>query len=215
MSNAAPISSSKPIPNRTEKTFMRKLIFFTLITLLTVFEAQTQAQAPAPVDTTQRNRADEWIERMNALSDWYISVEGKEEGVDQRIDSMMELYASDVVAEVPPHDPNQIGPVMLRGSANLRKWVEKIARTQTKLTYGITRRTGGPSAEFEGWQFVYSTPMPWGGTAVAFQIRGTWSLRENRKRFTAPGAVFLEYGTDGKIHRLRLILAEISEVVPV
>jgi hypothetical protein len=103
---------------------MRKLIFITLITLLAVFEAQTQAQAPAPVDTTQRNRADDWIRRMNALSDWYISVEGKEQGVDQRIDSMMELYASDVVAEVPPHDPNQIGPVMLRGSANLRKWVE-------------------------------------------------------------------------------------------
>src|SRR5438477_286596 len=194
---------------------MRKLIFFTLITLLTVFEAQTQAQAPAPVDTTQRNRADEWIKRMNALSDWYISVEGKEEGVDQRIDSMMELYASDVVAEVPPHDPNQIGPVMLRGSANLRKWVDKIARSQTKLNYGIVRQTGGPTAEYEGWQLVFSTPMPWGGTAVAFQIRGTWSLRENRRRFTAPGAVFLQYGADGKIHRFRLFLAENAEVSPV
>ena len=194
---------------------MRNLIFLTLITLLTVLEPQAQTPAEAPTDTTQRSRADEWVKRMNALSDWYISFDGKEQGVDQRIDSMMELYASDVVAEVPPHDSNQIGPVMLRGSANFRKWVEKIARTQTKLTYGITRRTGGPGAEFEGWQFVYSTPMPWGGTAIALQIRATWSLRENRKRFTAPGAMFLEYGTDGKIHRFRLILAEISEVVPV
>ncbi len=194
---------------------MRKLIFFTLITLLAVLEPQAQAPAQAPVETTQRNRAAEWITRMNALSDWYLSFDGKEEGVDQRIESMMELYASDVVAEVPPHDSDQIGPVMLRGSASLRKWVEKIARTQTKLTYGITRRTGGPSADFEGWQFIYSTPIPWGGTAVAFQIRGTWSLRENRRRFTAPGAVFLEYGTDGKIQRFRLILAEISEVLPV
>ena len=194
---------------------MRKLIFFTLITLLAVLEPQAQAPAQAPVETTQRNRAAEWITRMNALSDWYLSFDGKEEGVDQRIESMMELYASDVGAEVPPHDSDQIGPVMLRGSASLRKWVEKIARTQTKLTYGITRRTGGPSADFEGWQFIYSTPIPWGGTAVAFQIRGTWSLRENRRRFTAPGAVFLEYGTDGKIQRFRLILAEISEVLPV
>src|SRR3954467_8062379 len=180
---------------------MRKLFFLTLITLLTVLEPQAQTPPPqAPTDNTQRTRADEWIARMNGLSEWHISLDGKEQGVDQRIDSMMELYAADVVAEVPPHDSNQIGPVMLRGTANVRKWVEKIAKTQTKLTYGITRRTGGPSAEFEGWQFVYSTPMPWGGTAIALQIRATWSLRENRKRFTAPGAVFLEYGTDGKIH---------------
>ena len=181
---------------------MRKLIFFTLLTLvLAVLERQPQAraQAPAPgaVDTSQRNRADEWIKRLNALSDWYISVDGKEEGIDQRVDSMMELYASDVIAEVPPHDPDQIGPVMLRGSANVRKWVDKIARTQARLNYGIARQTGGPTAEFEGWQLVYSTPMPWGGTAIAFQIRATWSLRENR------------------IHRLRLFLAETSEVSPV
>ena len=194
---------------------MRHLIFFTLLTLLVVLQTQAQAPAPAFVDPPQRKQADEWIKRMNDLSDWYISVDGKEQGVEQRVDSMMELYASDVVAEVPPHDLDQIGPVMLRGSANLRKWVDKIARTQTRLTYGIVRQTGGPTAEYEGWQLVFSTPMPWGGTAVAFQIRATWSLRENHHRLTAPGAVFLEYGTDGKIHRLRLFLAETSEVSPV
>ena len=194
---------------------MRKLIFFTLLTFLALFELQAQTPAPAPVDAPQRKLADEWLKRLNALSDWYISLDGKEQGIEQRVDSMMELYASDVVAEVPPHDPDQIGPVMLRGSENLRKWVDMIARTQTKLTYGISRQTGGPTAEFEGWQLVYSTPMPWGGTAIAFQIRATWSLRENRRRFTSPGAVFLEVGADGKIHRLRLFLAETSEVSPV
>jgi|SRR5579862_4057656 len=194
---------------------MRKLIFFTLIALLAVLQLQAQAPAPAaaPVDT--RKLAEEWMKRLNALTDWYLSVDGKELDVDQRVDSMMELYASDVVAEVPPHDPDQIGPVMLRGTANLRKWVDMIARTQSKLTYDISRQTGGPTAEYEGWQLIFSTPMPWGGTAVAFQIRATWSLRENRHRFTAPGAVFLEYGPDGKIHRLRLFLAETSEVSPV
>jgi hypothetical protein len=194
---------------------MRHLILFGFLTLLVVFQPQAQAPSPAFVDPPQRKQADEWIKRMNDLSDWYISYDGKEQGIEQRVDSMMELYASDVVAELPPHDPDQIGPVMLRGSANLRKWVDKIARTQTKLTYGIVRQTGGPTAEYEGWQLVFSTPMPWGGTAVAFQIRATWSLRENHHRFTAPGAVFLEYGSDGKIHRLRLFLAETSEVSPV
>jgi hypothetical protein len=199
---------------------MRKLIFFTVLTLLlAVFECQPQARAqapaPAPLDAPQRKQAEEWLKRLNALSDWYISVDGKEEGVEQRIDSMMELYASDVVADVPPHDPDQIGPVMLRGSANVRKWVDMLARSQAKLTYDIARQTGGPTAEFEGWQLIFSTPMPWGGTAIAFQIRATWSLRENRRRYTAPGSVFLEYGVDGKIHRLRLFLAETSEVSPV
>jgi hypothetical protein len=194
---------------------MRKLILSTLFTLLALLElqAQTPAPAPAPVDT--RNQVDEWMKRLNALSDWYISLDGKEQGVEQRVDSMMELFASDIVAEVPPHDPDQIGPVMLRGSANLRKWVDMIAKTQSRLVYAISRQTGGPTAEFEGWQLIYTTPMPWGGTAVSFQIRATWSLRENRRRFTSPGAVFLEYGKDGKIHRLRLYLAETSEVSPV
>jgi hypothetical protein len=191
------------------------MILFSLFALLVAFESQAQAPAPATGDQVQRNRADEWIKRLNALSDWRISLDGKEEGIEQRVDSMMELYAADVVAEVPPHDPDQIGLVMLRGSANVRKWVDKIARTQTALTFGIARQTGGPGAEFEGWQLIFSTPMPWGGTAVAFQIRGTWSMRENRRRFTAPGAVFLEYGADGKIHRLRLFLAETAEVEPV
>jgi hypothetical protein len=192
---------------------MRKLVFLTLFTLLAVFELQAQAPAPAAVDS--RKPAEEWITRLNALSNWYISLDGKEQGVEQRVDSMMDLYASDVVAEVPPHDPDQIGPVMLRGTANLRKWVDMIARTQSRLVYDIARQTGGPTAEYEGWQLIFSTPMPWGGTAVAFQIRATWSLRENRRRFTSPGAVFLEYGADGKIHRLRLFLAETSEVSPV
>jgi hypothetical protein len=30
----------------------------------------------------------------------------------------------------------------------------------------------------------------------------------------APGSVFIQYGPDGKIRRLRLLLAEIEEVVP-
>jgi len=206
--------TAKHEPDRAKSQYMRKLIVFTLFALFMVFESHAQAptQVPATGDPVQRSRAEEWVKRMNALSDWYISYDGKEDGVEQRVDSMMELFASDVVADVPPHDPDQIGAVMLRGSANVRKWVDNIARTQTRLNYGISRQTGGPGAEFEGWELVYSTPMPWGGTAVSFQIRATWSLRENHHRFTAPGAVFLEYGADGKIHRLRLFLAETAEV---
>src|SRR5438046_3094059 len=105
---------------------MRKLIFFTSIALLVVLQVQAQAPAPAaaPVDT--RKLAEEWMKRLNALSDWYISFDGKEEGVEQRVDSMMELYAPDVVAEVPHHGADLLRIVR----RYLRKWVDKIARTQ-------------------------------------------------------------------------------------
>ena len=120
----------------------------------------------------------------------------------------------DVLAEVPPHDKDQIGSVMLRGKDNVRKWVDRIARTQVRLNYLMKRQTDGPTGDFEGWRLVYSTKLPWGGTGIAFQIIGAWSLREDRRRFTAPGSVFIQYGPDGKIRRLRLLLGEIDEVVP-
>jgi len=47
---------------------------------------------------------------------------------------MMELFAPDVLAEVPPHDEEQIGLVMLDGSGQVRQWVEKFARSNVQLT---------------------------------------------------------------------------------
>jgi hypothetical protein len=189
---------------------MRRLIISALIASLAAIEVHAQAAADSP----EQKQAEEWLKRLNALDDWYLSVDGKEQGVEQLVNSMMELYAPDVLAEVPPHDKDQIGPVVLRGKENVRKWVESIARSQVRLNYILKRQTDGPTGDYEGWRLVYSTKLPWGGTAVAFQIIGVWSLREDRRRFMAPGAAFIQYGPDGKIRRLRLLLAEIDEVVP-
>ena len=189
---------------------MRQLIISTLILLLGAIELQAQAAADSP----EQKLAEEWLKQLNALDDWYLSVDGKEEGVEQLVNSMMDLYAPDVLAEVPPHDKDQIGPVMIRGKENVRKWIERIAKTQVRLNYILKRQTEGPTGEYEGWRLIYSTKLPWGGTGIAFQIIGVWSLREDRRRFMAPGAVFIQYGPDGKIHRLRLLLAEIDEVKP-
>ena len=190
---------------------MRRLILVsTLLACLASFELYAQAPADAP---TQK-LADEFMKRYNLLGNWTLSVDGKEEGVEPLVNSMMELFAPDVIAEVPPHDEEQIGPVMLRGSDNVRKWVDRIARTQVRFNYIIRRQTGGPGGEFEGWRVIYATPLPWGGKGISFQIIAAYSLRENRRRYTAPGAVFIQYGEDGKIHKLRLLLGEISEVVP-
>jgi hypothetical protein len=189
-----------------------------LITSLAAFEFHAQAPPQAPAQTAPAKPeldpskiAADWLTRLNALSDWHLSVEGKPVGLDEVINNMMELYAPDVIAEVPPHDEDQIGPVMLRGTANLRKWVEKIATTQVKLLYIHKRQTVGA---FEGQKLVYTTPLPWGGVGLSFQIIAAYSLRENRRKFTAPGMVVLQMGVDGKIKRLRLFLTETAEVEP-
>jgi hypothetical protein len=200
---------------------MSKIIVATLITFFVTYEiqgltlAQNQPQAaqdkpkPAP-DTTKF--ADEWMKRMNALDDWHLTSDGKEEGLNEVIDSMMELYTPDVLADVPPHDDEQIGSVMLRGTPLLRQWVEKIARTQVRLNYIRTAQT---MKEFNGVRPVFFTELPWGGFGISFQIIGAWSEREDRlnKRFMAPGSVFLQYNEEGKIYRMRLYLTEITKVV--
>ena len=154
----------------------------------------------------------EWVDRLNALDDWYLSVEAKEVGVDQVVNRMMELFAPDVLAEVPPHDNEQLGPVTLVGSAQVRKWVEKLARSHVSLNYVIKRQS---EKEFEGELMVYSKPLPWGGLGISFQIIAAYSLREDRRRFMEPGAVFLQFREDGKIQRFRLLLAEKDEVVDI
>ena len=199
---------------------MSKITIAVLITFVFMFAAQgmnlaqnpPQAQEkpkPAP-DTTKL--ADEWLKRMNALDDWQLSPEGKEVGLDEVINSMMDLFTPDVLAEVPPHDDEQIGSVMLRGASLLRQWVEKIARNQVRLYYIRTAQT---MKEFNGVRPVFFTELPWGGYGISFQIIGAWSMRDDRlnKRFMAPGSVFLQYDEQGKIYRMRLYLTEITRVV--
>jgi len=187
---------------------MRRLIFSILILLAATIPLHAQAALEAP----EQKQAEDFIKRLNALSDWYLSLDGKEEGVDKLVDNMMDLFAPDALAEFPPSDHDQIGPVMLRGKENVRKWVDKIARTQVRLLYYMRRQTDGPTGDFEGWRLVYTAKLPWGGTGITFPVMGVWSERETRKRFTAPGFINIQYGTDGKIRRLRILLGEIEEI---
>src|SRR5262245_27660576 len=181
---------------------------------------QTQApQAPPPAPAPSAaakppgpdplQMAEDWLARLNNLSNWTLTFEGKEVGRQDLVNKMMDLYAPDVVAEVPQHDDEQIGPVILRGRGNVQKWVDKISRTQVRLLYIQRRQT---KKQFEGTKVIYSTPLPWGGVGISFEIIAAWSRREDRRKFTGPGSVFLQYNADGKIDRLRLYVAEISEV---
>src|SRR5438093_10476928 len=68
------------------------------------------AKPPAP-DPPQL--AEDWMTRWNNLSNYSLSFEGKEVGREELVNKMMELYAPDHVAEVPPPDDEQTGPVSL------------------------------------------------------------------------------------------------------
>src|SRR5207247_4255412 len=137
---------------------MRRLVFSILLGVLAAIEVQAQAAADLP----EQKLAEEWIKRLNALDDWYLSVDGKEQGVEPLVNSMMDLYAPDVLAEVPPYDQDQIGPVMLRGKENVQKWAERIARSKVGLNYTVKRKTEGPTGANEEWRLVYSAKLPWG-----------------------------------------------------
>ena len=192
---------------------MHRLIIPALITLLAAFELQAQAPPQAPPgkpapDVTQL--AVNWADRMNSLSSWYLSMDGKEDGANQVVDRMMELFAPDVIAQVPPHDPEQIGPVMLVGSGQVRKWVDRIAKSQVDIKYKIQRQTERAS---DGEIMVHSKPLPWGGVSISFQVLAAYTLRQDRRTFLELGAVFIQYGEDGKIQRLRILLSEKDEVL--
>jgi hypothetical protein len=192
------------------------IISIFVIALFTAFQFQAQAPPQAPAQKTDKpalnadNLAINWMDRMDGLSHWYLTVDGKEDGLQQVVDHMMELYSPDIIAEVPPHDERQLGPVMLVGTAQVRKWVELMARTQVDIHYQLKRQT---MKEFEGENMIYSRPLPWGGVGVAFQVIEADSQRVDRKRFMQVGGVFLQFNNDGKIYRLRLVLAEKDEII--
>jgi hypothetical protein len=198
---------------------MRRSVFIVISMLLALFavlefQAQTpppQSQTPAKPAIDAGKMAEDWMTRWNALDKWYLSLDGKEVGREELVNRMMELYAPDAIAEVPPNDEDQIGPLMLRGTDNIRKWVDKISQTQVRLLYVQRRQT---QKQFEGEKLVYTTPLPWGGLGISFEIIGAWSRRVDRRKFTGPGSVFMQVNPDGKIQRFRLYVAEISEVTP-
>jgi hypothetical protein len=194
---------------------MRKLIV--ILTFMTCFAApELQAQRLEVPITDADRLASDWLTRLNALEQWYLSPDGQEVGLTPLIDRMMELYAPDVLAELPshvPYDPEQIGPVQLKGSDQLRKWFEKMARAHVRLDWTLPRQT---AKAYEGVELVYTAKLPWGGLGASFPVIAVYSAREDRKRYMAYGVVILQTREeDGKIQRLRLYLMEVNEVVPI
>jgi len=197
---------------------MAKLVGISIFVIAAFAALQFQAQAQTPPSVAAQakpaldadNLAIDWVDRMNELSNWYITVDGKEDDVKRVVDKVMEMYAPDAIVEVPPFDSKQQGPIQLIGAAQIRKWVETIATSKVQINYVIKRQTW---KEFEGEWMIFSRKLPWGGLAVAAQLLEADSQRTDRKRYMQVGGVFLQFNNDAKIYRQRLSLGEKDEIV--
>jgi hypothetical protein len=167
-----------------------------------------KSDKPASLDADKLIR--EWFRRLNALDNWFITVDGKEEpeGV---VNSMVDLYAPDALQFVGPGE-DQLGTVTLSGQVGIRKWADDFARKYVQLAWRLQDQT----VQEKTADLIMTTIPPWGGLAASVEFTAFWGERETRRRFFGPGIASFQFNESGKIRRLRIYLPkdEIEEVVP-
>jgi hypothetical protein len=181
------------------------------IALFSFSQSQAQkADKPAAPALQPELLVDQWFIRLNALDDWYITVNGKEE-TDPVVDRFLELYSKDAFHEVQPNE-NQLGHVVFHGPEGIRKWATDFAKKYVQLGYRIDFMTRAEKPT----QLFYTTRPPWGGSAAAVEFSAVWTNREDRKRIFVPGSAFFMFDEAGKITRVRLYMLkdEIEEIQP-
>ena len=141
----------------------------------------------------------EWLKRLNALADW--PVDPKANPPKAAIDKFVELYAPGAFFFVGPNE-DQIGSVLYSGASAIATYAERFARTYSKSEFRIQVQT----VSMQTTALMHVGLPPWGGFAVAAEIASYVFMRENKRRFAMPGALFNQYGDDGKIHRTRLYM---------
>ena len=178
------------------------LCVFVSLWLMTSLHAQT------PLDPEKL--VDQWFIRLNALDDWYISYDGKEEP-DAVVDRFLDLYDADAFHQAGPNE-NQIGPVVFHGRDGIKKWATDFAKKYVQLGYRVDFMTRNEKTV----QPTYSLNPPWGGVAAAVEFTAVFTNREDRKRFIAPGSAFFIFDETGKIQRIRLYVLrdEAAEIEP-
>ena len=179
------------------KTFMLPLLIFTILGHRGFSQARNE-QTPPP-DKLQA-LAEEFFGRLNALDDWFISMDGKEEN-KAVVDRFMELFSPDAYLQVGP-SKNQLGGVTYHGPEAIRKWSDQFSRSVLDLNYRINFKTRGEQTA----KPVFSFQMPWGNQGAAVEFTAVYTNRNDRKRFWMPGAAFFTFDKDGKIVDLRLYM---------
>jgi len=146
----------------------------------------------------------QWMNRLNALDDWFITMDGKEEP-EPVVARLLELYAPDAIQFVGPNE-KQIGLVTLAGLEAIHKWADEMARTRRQIAWRLVSRTLD-----EKTAAVVATPAPWGGYSVAAEVTYAFTDRFSDRRFQIPGMVLLDFGDTGKIRRARLYMVKDEE----
>jgi hypothetical protein len=159
--------------------------------------SQNKPDAEIKPDNLQ-GLAEEFFGRLNALDDWFISMDGKEDN-KAVVDRFMELFNPDAYLQVGP-SKNQLGGVTYHGLEGIRKWADQFSLTYLDLNYRINFKTRQEKTA----KPVYAFPMPWGDQGVAVEITAVYTNRSDRIRFWMPGAAFFTFDKDGKILELRL-----------
>lgn len=172
-------------------------------------DAKASSGAAKPALNAE-NLVREWLKRLNALADWVPAKDGKD-GPVQAVDKFAELYDPGVLQLTGPN-PNQMGTVIYSGLEGVRKWAGDFARTYSHAEYRIQEHT----QQVKTAALFYTTQAPWGGLDVAVELGTFYSMRENQRKFSTPGAIFFDFTPQGKIKFLRLFLQkdETVEIVP-
>ena len=188
-----------------------KAHYYILSMLLVFVSLATSQNAPPakPQELAGDQLFNEWLIRLNALDDWFISMDGKEQP-EQVVNALMELYAPDAVQFVGPNE-KQIGLVTLSGLDAIRKWVDNFARTRRQIAWRLASRTLD-----EKTASLLVVSAPWGGSSVSAEITVAFTDRYSDRRFQIPGMVLVDFSGDGKIRRVRLYLLkdEAEEIFP-
>jgi len=185
------------------RVFIQRLAFppFVLAMLSRLGFSQTKSEPEkGPENQQSLALAEEFFGRLNALDDWFISMDGKEQN-KAVVDRFVELFSPDAYCQVGP-SKNQLGGVTYHGLEGIRKWADEFSRTYLDLNYRINFKTRREQTA----KPVYGFQMPWGDLGLAVEFTAVHTNRTDRKRFWMPGAAFFMFGKEGKILDLRLYL---------
>lgn len=163
--------------------------FAALVMVLASAAEQAPASAAAPTSPAAIVR--EWIERLNAVSE-----------APATLDAFVALHSADALLIAGP-TPDQRGTATYHGAVGIRTFAARLAARELQRVYRLDTETARETTA----SLVHETTGPWGGPAVAVQIVATYTDAANKKRFAAPGALFLQLEA-GKVRRARLYISD-------
>ena len=155
-----------------------------------VLRAQTPVPAPA-ADPSPAALGRQWLEGLNALID-----------APATLDAFVALYAPDALHIAGP-TADQRGTATYRGHAGIRVMASRLAASEERRIYRLETETARENTA----SLLHETTGPWGGPAIAVQLIATYTDTATKKRFAAPGAVFLQLD-GGRIRRARVYISE-------